>query len=458
MGVAGAEPAATGTSAASRLRALLAFDIWRTDVRGERRALRWAVAAARLISVVVAGVGQHQFTTRAAALTFTTVFGLVPTLAVGFAMFKAFGGLDDAMDLLLPLIVDYLAVGVREQVTERIEEMLATIHGGAIGAVGSLFMFAAVASLLNSIEEAFNEIWGVKHARSLVRRITGYWAVVTVTPVLLIAGVSLPAMLQRLDPVEWALAHATWVTVVLARLFPLLLICSGFSLLYGFLTAARVPVRAAVAGGCIAGVSWLIAVSAYTAYAGRSDFYATVYGPLAAIPIFLFWLYVSWVIVLIGAQFAFATENVGAYRDALLADDATPAERELLALGAMAHIAARFAAGEAAPRRIDLRRRLQTSGRLLNQVLQQLIDAGFLYEVDDGNAVAPAHDPRATLAADVVAALRGKPRPGNGTSAILQTIEVLRGNAEAGARAAWAGVTCHDLGERVRDAPEDRAD
>lgn len=454
----GPSPSSAAGRRASPFARLRHLDIWRADLDSLPPLARWPINAARLLSVVAAGFRQHEFTTRAAALTFTTVFGLVPTLAVGFAMFKAFGGLDDAKDILLSRIVDYLAVGVREQVAERLEEMLQTIHGGAIGAVGSLFLFGAVASLLSSIEDTFNAIWGVKQARSLFRRMTGYWSVVTVTPVLLIAGLSLPAMLRRLDPIEWALAHATWATVLFAQLFPLLLICGGFALLYGFLTAAQVPVRAAIAGGCVGGAGWLVAVSAYTAYAGQSAFYTTVYGPLAAIPIFLFWLYVSWVIVLIGAQFAFAVENVGAYRDALLAEDATPAERELLALGAMACIAARFAAGEEAPKRGELRRTLRTSGRLLNQVLDELVDKGFLSEASDSGTLTPARDPRSVPVSQLLVALRGVVSREGATSGALGAVAASLVEAEAGGRAAWGDTTCHDLGQRIKASLEGRAD
>jgi len=437
----------------ARLSRLLSFDIWRANLDDEPTGWRWLVATARLLTVVSAGFNRHRFMTQAAALTFTTVFGLVPTLAVGFAMFKAFGGLDDAQALLLPWIVDYLAVGVQDQVAMRLEEMLRNIHGGAIGAVGSLFMFAAVVSLLNSIEDTFNDIWGVKQARGVVRRITGYWAVVTITPVLLIGGLSLPAMVRRIEPIAWTLEHTTWVAVVFSRLFPLLLICGGFALLYGLLTAARVPLRAAVIGGCVAGVSWMTAVSAYAAYAGQSAFYTTLYGPLATIPIFLFWIYLSWVIVLVGAQFAFASENIGSYRDAILDADTTPAQRELLALAVLAGIAQRFSGGGDAPTRAELHCELESSGRLVNQMIDELIEKGFVFESQDGNAISPAHDPRTVAVADVIAALRGSAVAKTMAPAVLADIAAAMDHAEAAAGAAWKEMTWADLADSLRAVP-----
>ncbi len=433
-------------SITERVRAALEIDLWRTDVSGATAAHRAAINVSRVIALVVDGFGRHHLTTRAAALTFTTVFGLVPTLAVAFAMFNAFGGIDDAKEILLPRIVDYLAVGVRDQVSARIDEMLGTIHGGAIGAVGSLFMLGAVISLLSSIEDTFNEIWGAKKMRSLFQRVPMYVTVVMLTPVMLIGGLSLPRMVRSLAPVDWALSHAGPLQLLIARLLPLFLVCVGFALLYAFMTSARVRVRSAALGGLVGGSLWSAAVTGYAAYAGQSAFYSTVYGPLAAIPVFLFWLYVSWVIVLVGAQVACASENVATYRDAVMASDVGTAQRELLALGIAAHVAAPFTRGEPPPSRADLQAALGTSARLVNEIVDELIDKGFLHESDDRSTVYPARDPRVVTAAEIIAALHGEAGIDGPGGAGLGPVAELHARADDAAAAAWNGTTCADLG------------
>lgn len=443
-------------SLSSRVKSAFDFDLWRTELSDASPAQRVAIAASRLGVLVVDGFNRHHLTTRAAALTFTTVFGLVPTLAVAFAMFKAFGGIEDAKQILLPRIVDYLAVGVREQVSARIDEMLSTIHGGAIGAVGSLFMFGAVVSLLSSIEDTFNQIWGVKKLRSYFQRVPVYFTVVMLTPVTVISALSLPAMVRSLAPVAWAIHHSGPLQLLFAKLLPLFLVWIGFAVLYTFMTSARVPLRAALTGGVAGGTLWLVAVWGYAAYAGRSEFYTTVYGPLAAVPVFLFWVYVSWVIVLIGAQIAYATANVASYRDAKIAADVGIAQRSLLALGIMAHTAALFLRSDVSATRTSLQGEIGTSGRLINELVDELIEKGFLHEAGEAGALVPARDPHRVTAADVLHALYGRvdPRGPGGTS--LGSLAERFHKADAATDEAWSGTTVADLASELNQ--EDRAD
>jgi len=438
----------------ARLHNALAVDLWQEDLRDAPVHRRAAVGVVRVAVLVVDGFQRHHLTTRAAALAFTTVFGLVPTLAVAFAMFKAFGGIDDAREVLLPYILDYLAVGVRDQVAARIEEMLATIHGGAIGAVGSLFVLGAVISLLSSIEDTFDQIWGVRRTRSYFQRVPVYFTVVTLTPVLLIGGLSLPAMLRRLSPVAWAIDHSGPLQVMFAGMLPLLLVWAGFSVLYAFMTSARVPWRAALAGGIAGGTVWSIAVWGYAAYAGHSAFYATVYGPLAAVPVFLFWLYLSWTIVLVGAQIACAAASVVAYRDARLAADVGLAQRALLCLGVAAHVADRFIRDTEPATRASLQQELDASGRLVNEIVDEMIDKDLLQESAEDGVLLPARDPHSLTAADVLRALAG-PAAAGGTTA-LGAIARRGARAAAAAEKAWEGVTCAELGEELARARRPR--
>lgn len=430
--------------AAPGLLAQHAAALWQSDLSDAPLPRRVAVGAARVAVLVADGFLRHHLPTRAAALAYTTVFGLIPTLAVAFAMFQAFGGIDDAKQVLLPWVLDYLAVGVRDQVAERIEAMLATIHGGAIGAVGSLFVLGAVISLLGSIEDTFDQIWGVRRPRGRLQRIPVYFTVVMLTPVLLLAGLSLPAMLRSLAPVEWAIAHSGPLQLLVARMLPLLLVWSGFSVLYAFMTSARVPLRAALAGGVTGGTLWSLAVWGYAAWAGNSAFYSTVYGPLAAVPVFLFWLYLSWAIVLVGAQVACAAASVAAYRDARLAADVGLAQRALLCLGVAAHVSGRFLRNEEAATRVTLRERLATSGRLVDEIVDEMLGRDLLEESSDG-ALLPARDPHAMTAADVLRALVGPAE----AEAALAPIARRAARVSDAAEAAWEGVTCAELGEEM---------
>ena len=319
-------------------------DLWERDLAEFGPLRRSVITAMRIAAVVVGGFGRHQLTTQAGSLTYVTVFSLVPTLAVAFAMFSAFGGLTDARDALLTRVMTFLAVGVRQEVSGTVDSMLANINGGAIGATGLVFVFIAVFTLLSSIETVFNDIWGVKHTRSAVERLTLYWTVVTVSPTLIVLGMSLPAILRQIEPLRWLLERTGTFDVFFGRVIPWLFVIVGFTLLYLLMVARRIPLSAAAVGGVTGGTLWFAAAHAYGWYAKSTVYYANIYGSLAAIPIFIFWLYLSWLLVFIGAQVAFAWQNLNRYREEILSTAPSQMSRERVALRVAVEAARRFLA------------------------------------------------------------------------------------------------------------------
>jgi len=372
---------------------LIERDIWELDLEQSRPVWRAIMTLFRLGALVRHGFTEHQLTMRAAALTYTTVFSLVPALAVALGVFKAFGGVDHAKAVILPHLTNYLAVGVREDVAARIEQILENISGGAVGAVGFLFMILAALSLLSGMEDVFNQIWGVKQSRGYLQRLMVYWFVLTITPLVLVA-VSVPSFLRNLRPLQWLLDQTGTGEIFFAVFLPLVLVCVAFAVMYSVLTSARIPLRSVAIGGVFGGVSWSTAVYGYAAYAQNSQFYSSVYGSLSAIPIFLFWLYVSWLIVLLGAQVAFASENLTTYREEVLASRASRAARELLALRIAVEVAGRFLRGDAPINRDELPHVLQASGRLVNKVVDELIEIGCLVQVGAEEQLGLGRDPR----------------------------------------------------------------
>lgn len=435
-------------------------DVWRRDLAESGPLERAGLTIVRALVLIARGVSEHALATRAAALTFTTIFSLVPTLAVAFAMFKAFGGLEDATDVLLPKILDYLAVGVREQAAVGIRDFLGNIHSGAIGAVGFLFMVMAVISLIGGMESAFNEIWGARRSRSYLQQLTTYWTIVTIAPTLLLIGVSLPSMLRRFLPLRWVLEHTGTGDVFFGWLLPVAFVCGAFTLLYAFITHAHVPLFAAAIGGVVGGVSWFAAAHAYAWYAQNSAYYTTVYGSLAAVPIFLFWVYVSWSIVLLGAETAFASQHLRIAREQILVPELGTRGRELLALRVVEETCRRFLRGAGAPSSDDVAEALGASARLVNQVVPDLVEVGALVSLSDGDRprLLPARDPADLTPSEVVRRLRAR-GPDDAWTEDDATLALRRryDTAEDAAAAAWRGVSFADVVRRARDRDETAA-
>lgn len=425
----------------------LDHDLWAEDLAD----LAWShwlmVAPLRTMVLVYRGFWHHHLTTRAAALTYTTIFSLIPILAVAFSMFSAFGLLESARRLLLPHLIDYLAVGVRDQAAARIEEMLANVDTGTLGALGTLGLIVAALSLLNSVENAFNEIWGARETRGYLQRLAVYWAVVTFSPVLLFAGLSLSAAAADFGPLRWLFVEGGPGNFVLADVAPLLLVWCGFTLMYWLLTSVRIPWRAAVVSGVGGGTLWWIAVHGYAAYVRSSLYYGAIYGPLATGFFFLFWLYLSWAIVLVGALLGYATQNIDAFRAERLALVASRRASEVLAIAVMVEISRGFEAGGGGVGRDALRRGLQAGSEMINRAVDELVGCGLVQEGARDGQLLPARPPGSMAVSEVLATLRrqGAPSVLAVTSATLREIEELWDRGEEAGRAASGGSSISTL-------------
>lgn len=359
----------------------------------------------RVLIVAVIGVFRHQILVFAAALTYISIVSLVPTLAVAFAMFKAFGGLEQAKRVLMPKLMAYVAVGSQAVVDAKVQEFIDNVQSGTIGSVGIVVLLFVVVFLLSAIEYAFNQIFESPRPRSFLHRVAAYWTLVTVTPTALLIGVGMPATLKRFSPNLWAILDGTTLGFLLGLVVPLLLVCLGFALLYYFIPAARVAPHAAIAGAVVGGSLWWIAVHSYAYYSTLALAYSKIYGSLGVVPILLLWIWLTWLIVLFGAEVAAAVQYMPT---APLASDAQPASqslRELLALRLMAAVARRYDAGVPPATLDDLCADAHAPSRLTHEAVRQLREAGLLLESTDGRLVATV-DPKRLGPADILHALR----------------------------------------------------
>jgi membrane protein len=422
-------------------------DLWERRLDEIPPARRCVIAVLRTGAVVTSGFARHALTMRAGALTYITMFSLVPTLAVAFAMFSAFGGLTHARDTLLSGLMDYLATGVREQVASYVNEMLRNVHSGAIGATGFVFVIWAVFSLLSSIEDVFNEIWGVNRTRSYFERLTMYWTAVTVSPTLIVLGISLPSIVRQFAPLRWTLDQTGTGGIFFGILLPWAFVIVGFSFVYWFMISTRIPLTAALIGGISGGTLWFAAVHVYAWYVRSTVYYTSLYGSLAAVPIFIFWVWLSWLIVFAGAEVAFASQSLDTFRQEVLGADASQSARELLALRIMAEVVRRFVHGQRMPSAADLTAALQASGSLVNDITARLVELGLLVEFGEDRSLGPARDPHGIFPRDVVRQLRerGEAGPWRCADEMSRRLEAQHARAAEAADHAWGSASFADL-------------
>ncbi len=242
----------------------------------------------------------------AAALSFTTLLSLVPLIAVVFSAFSAFPVFVDVSDTLRNFIFENFVPTTGESVQAHIQQF--TDKAGKLTAIGTIVLVITALMLINTIESAMNDIWQVKESRKLLPKFMVYWAALTLGPLLLGASIAASAYLLSL-PLFSDTELASGLKQQLLGLTPFLASTIACTLLYTLVPYTRVPVAKALAGALVAALLLELAKKGFAAYITAFPTYELIYGALATIPVFLVWLYLSWLIVLLGAEVAYSLDN-----------------------------------------------------------------------------------------------------------------------------------------------------
>lgn len=315
---------------------------------------------------------------RASALTYTSMLAIVPLLALTFALLKAFG----VQNLLEPLILEKLSVG-SEEVVSSIIGYINNTQVARLGALGLVLLLVAVVSLLTNVEKSFNHIWGVKSTRSLMRRFSDYLSVILVGPVLLISAMSMTTTLTSHGLVQRLLEMEVVGSALLVffKVTPYLFMWLAFAGLYVFMSNTKVEWKAALIGGIFGGTLWQLAQWAYVNFQVGVAKYNAIYGTMAALPIFMVWLYFSWVIVLLGLEVTYAKQNLRVSGYDLRDEEVSTLGHEQVSMAILVVLAERFMRGESPLSQGELAQMLAVPPRLCGSILSRLNGLGFVSEV-----------------------------------------------------------------------------
>ncbi|WP_461208978.1 YihY/virulence factor BrkB family protein [Desulfocurvus sp. DL9XJH121] len=339
------------------------------------RLVRWSYMVGK-------GFASDQCPLRASALAFTTALSLVPLLAVAFSISKGFGFQNTQFihDLLMQV-----AAG-RAETVEAIIGYINNTNVRTLGVVGVAFLFLTVISLLGNIEKSFNTIWGVRGARGMWRKFSDYLTVTMVCPLLIIVAISATATLESSALVKGILSYsvASALYLGLLKALPYLSTWLALFFVYTFIPNTRVGLRAGLAGAVVAGSLWQFVQWTYITYQASFKNYNAIYGSFAQVPLFLIWLFISWLIVLLGAEICFAVQNSGTYYREARMDDYSHDDRQRLAALALALLTRAFLRGEAPATNEDIARSLDAPVKLVNDVTHMLAEAGIVAKLEHG--------------------------------------------------------------------------
>lgn len=268
----------------------------------------------------------------AAALAFSSLLALAPMVAIAFSMLSLFSSFEQLGNAFQDFIYQFLVPAAGGDLREYLDQFAG--QAGKLTVIG-LFLFLLTALLLLfNIEESFNDIWGVEKGRSMTARITVYWALVSLGPLLMGASLAISTYLLSVT-VASGEQFATQVHSVGVVLLPFLFEVLAFLLLYLVMPNVRVSFTHALMGAVVASVLFEITKRLFALYVVNFDSYQIVYGALSTLPIFLIWIYLSWVVALVGAEVVATLQSKKIFESTVLdgifdhSADATPESKKL---------------------------------------------------------------------------------------------------------------------------------
>ena len=271
----------------------------------------------RVFYVVIRDLLEGQLTLRAMSLVYTTLLAMVPLLAVSFSVLKGFGVHNQIEPLLLNFLRPLGERGV--EVTSRIIGFVDSVKAGILGSIGFALLIYTVISLIQKIERACNDTWHVNRSRPLSQKFSDYLSVILIGPVLVFSALGITASVMSTAVVQKMVAIKVFGSLMelATKLVPYLLVIAAFTFVYIFVPNTRVRFRSALTGGLVAGVLWETSGWAFASFVVKSSNYTAIYSGFAILIMFMIWLYLSWLIVLVGASVAYYhqhPESVTSYR------------------------------------------------------------------------------------------------------------------------------------------------
>lgn len=301
----------------------------------------------------------------------------------------------DATNAVAVSSADSRVVAAQKEAARTIHQFIQNTSSGALGVTGMIALVFVAISMLSRIEETFNDIWGVTRGRSWFVRIIQYWTTITLGPLLLIVALGLaggPHFQRTKDLVS----RMPFVGGFVFELLPVFVLWLAFALFYQLVPNTKVRFRAALIGGIVAGSLWHLNNLFGFLYVSRVVTNSKIYGSLGLIPVFMVGLYFSWLIVLFGAQVAYAFQNRAVYLQDKLAEHVNQRGREFVALRLMTCLGQRFQRGLPPATVQEVSSELGVPSRLVQQVLQTLLAARLVVEI---SGTEPAYTPARPLEA-----------------------------------------------------------
>ncbi|MBT8149060.1 MAG: YihY/virulence factor BrkB family protein [Gammaproteobacteria bacterium] len=279
--------------------------LWSREAMQGNRLQRFAVTSARIVAAVMRDLGDGHLSLRAMSLVYTTVIAIVPVIALSFSVLKGFGMHHRVKPALLDAMVDL--GDKRFDIVDKIMGFINNVNVGVLGSVGFAILIYSVISMMHKIEDAFNYTWQIKRARDLSQRFRDYLSVIFVGPLLIFLSAAITTSVNTSVAADYfrALPFGGQAMGVVGYVLPYLMMSVGFAFIYAYLPNTRVRIGSAFVGGLVTAVVWKIMGWGVATFIANSANQVAIYSAFASVIILMVWLYLGWLVLLVGASVSF---------------------------------------------------------------------------------------------------------------------------------------------------------
>lgn len=304
--------------------------IWCKDFENKNFFIRLFIYLCRIIIITFKNFHGDNCLLRASSLVYTTLLSLVPVLALSFSLLKAFG-FQNRLNIFLNTFLS--PIGERgSEINEYIITYVENTNFASLGFFGLAGLIISIILVMSNIEKTFNDIWNIKKSRHIFRKFSDYFSVLLIGPLFIIISIGIIASLET----NW-IVNKFFINGFLSSLFfsflrsmPLILLTLTFTFIYLFLPNKRVKFLSGLIAGIITSLLFIQSQLYYNYFAVISVKYNAIYGAIAQIPLFLIWIYICWVIILLGAEISYSIQYYKSYIGKYISSEISQKEFEII--------------------------------------------------------------------------------------------------------------------------------
>lgn len=373
-------------------------DIWSISEKKLSNVQLKGVNILKIILLSLQGFNRDLCQLRASALTLYTLLSIVPIIALLFGIAKGFG----VEKMLEQQILEQASEqdSMMLQLIEFSQNMLSSTKGGVVAGIGIIVLFWTVIKVIGNIEESFNHIWRIKKNRPLARKLSDYLSLMMLAPILLISSSSITVFVKT--KIAWLVevihlpALGTKMVLYAMSFSPLVIMSLLFTFVFVFMPNKKILFKSGVIAGIVTGVLFQTVQWVYLTLQIGASSYNAIYGSFAALPLFLVWLQMAWMVVLLGCEISFFIHNFDSYKHNEKFSDLSFSLKKTIALQICHLIVKHFVAGGKALTSEQISTALVLPSSVVQRTLATLIKANLIVELkgseDEDNSYLPARD------------------------------------------------------------------